>query len=228
MKTIFKDRSEAGQLLAKRLGKFTGKSPIIVAVPRGGVEVANIIAKRLRLPLEVMLTKKIHHPLNTEFVIGAVSLNDIILQEHEDVSSVYIDEEASQLREDLKRKQELYIGNREPADLNDKTVILVDDGIASGKTILLAIKMLRARKPKEIVLAIPVLPHNLVKQVSGKVDQLVYIIAPYDFTAISDFYEGFDQVSDEQVAQTLAHASAHINPEPKKEINESQRFDGSH
>ncbi|MGZ6489256.1 MAG: phosphoribosyltransferase [Bacteroidia bacterium] len=201
--TVFKDRLYAGYLLAKRLEKFHKEDGVVLAVPRGGVPVAYQVAKRLGFPLEVVFTKKIGHPDNREFAIGAVSLEERILGDHCDVPANYIEEETSRLRHEIRGKQELYCGNRVPTSLKNKTIILTDDGIATGKTILLTIKLLRAQGPKTVILAVPVVPHDKVKEISKHVEELIYIIAPYDFKSVGCFYENFEPVSDEEIISLL-------------------------
>jgi putative phosphoribosyl transferase len=203
MKTVLKDRLEAGHLLSERLAKFTKTDGLVLAIPRGGVPIAYEIAKDLELPLEIILTKKIGHPNHPESAIGAVSLNDRILEEYKDVPGLYIAEETARLRRELKEKQALYTGNRKPFDVRNKTIILTDDGIATGKTILLTIKFLRSQQPKAIILAIPVMPDEMVKEVVKQVDELVYIMTPSDFKSVNQFYEHFNQVSDEEVVLLL-------------------------
>lgn len=200
---MFKDRQYAGHLLAKRLEKFQKEDGILLAVPRGGVPVAYRVAKRFGFPLEVVITKKIGHPENREFAIGAVSLKERVLGDSRGVPANYIEEETQQLRREIQRRQELYSGKRVPTELKNKTVILIDDGIATGKTILLTIKLLRAQSPKAIILAIPVVPHDKVKEISAYVEELIYIIAPYDFKSVGQYYENFDQVEDGEVITLL-------------------------
>jgi len=200
---MIKDRSYAGHLLATRLEKFKDTDGVVLAVPRGGVPVAYPVAKHLGFPLEIILTKKIGHPNHPEFAIGAVSLSDRVLDEYQDIPATYIEEETNRLRSELKIKKELYSGKRKPVDLKNKTVILIDDGIATGKTILLTVKILRAQQPKAIILAVPVLPYDRVRDLAKYVDELVYILAPHDFGSVGQQYENFDQVSDEEVILLL-------------------------
>ena len=200
---MFKDRIYAGYLLTKRLYKFKGEDCVVVAVPRGGVSVAYQVAKHLEFPLDIILTKKIGHPTNKEYAIGSVSSTDRILNEYKGFSETYVEEETNRLRQEIKEKEQLYRGKRKALDLKDKTVLLIDDGIATGKTVLLTIKMLRSKQPKYLVIAVPVLPHDQIKEISRYVDELVYIVAPYDFNGVGHYYENFDQVTDEEVIRLL-------------------------
>ena len=127
---MFRNRTEAGILLAERLAKFKGENGIVLAVPRGGVPVAYQVAKELNMPLEVILTKKIGHPNNKEFAIGAASLHDYFVVPHSGVSSDYVEQELQRIRKRLREMQLAFMGKNKPEDLRGKTVIVVDDGIA--------------------------------------------------------------------------------------------------
>ncbi len=204
---ILKDRIEAGMLLSDQLMKYQNSNTVVLAVPRGGVPVGYVIAKRLNLPLDIVLSKKIPHPLNKEFAIGAVSLESMIVDEHLDIPKNYVNEEIFRLRKSLQEKYKLYMGGREPIDLTGKNIIIVDDGIATGNTLMASIAMLRKRKPEKIIVAIPVLPKDVVLKIKNKVDELVYIMAPEYFRGVGGFYEYFDQVEDEEVIQQLGDMS---------------------
>ncbi|MFV5686364.1 phosphoribosyltransferase [Flavobacterium sp. GB2R13] len=204
---ILKDRIEAGLLLAEKLKTYQNSNSIILAVPRGGVPIGHEIAKKLHLPLDIVLSKKIGHPYNKEFAIGAVSLDSMIINEHPGVSNVYIDEEITRLRKLLKEKYQLYMGNREPMDIKGKNIILVDDGIATGNTLLASIKMLRKQKPAKIIVAVPVLPYGTVAIFESNTDEFIYLIASKSFRGVGGFYEEFDQVEDEEVVKILNVAS---------------------
>lgn len=201
-----KDRIEAGMLLSDKLKKYQGSNTIILAVPRGGVPVGYVIAKSLNLPLDIVLSKKIPHPSNKEFAIGAVSMDSMILDEHPEIPNDYIDEEVIRLRKSLQEKYELYMGNRKPLDIKGKNVIIVDDGIATGNTLLASIAMLRKRKPEKIIVAVPVIPYDTVKVFQQKTDEFVYLIASKYFRGVGGFYEEFNQVEDDEVIRLLRDA----------------------
>lgn len=200
---ILKDRKEAGLLLSEKLKKYQDSNTIILAVPRGGVPVGYEIAKRLNLPLDIVLSKKIGHPFNKEFAIGAVSMDSMIIDEHPDVPKDYVEKEILRQRELLQDKYKLYMGNREPLDVKGKNVIIVDDGIATGNTLLACIEMLRKRKPAKIIVAVPVLPIDTVNVFQQKADEFVYLIASKYFRGVGGFYEQFDQVEDDEVISML-------------------------
>lgn len=199
----FKDRKEAAILLSEKLKKYQDSDTIILAVPRGGVPIGYEIAKRLNLPLDIILSKKIGHPLNKEFAIGAVSMDSTIIDEHPEVPKQYIDDEIIRLRKLLQEKYELYVGNRKPLDIKGKNVIVVDDGIATGNTLLASINMLRKRKPAKIIVAVPVLPSDTVETFKKQTDEFVYLIASNYFRGVGGFYDEFYQVEDDEVIRML-------------------------
>ena len=200
---ILKDRKEAGMLLSQKLEKYQHTDTIILAIPRGGVPIGYEIAKNLNLPLDIILSKKIGHPFNKEFAIGAVSLDSTIIDEYPDIPKEYIEREIKNLRESMKDKYNLYRDYRKPDDIKGKTVIVVDDGIATGNTLLASLAMLRKRHPKKIIVAVPVVPFDTVKVFEQNTDEFVYLMAPKDFRGVGRFYESFDQVSDEEVVRML-------------------------
>ena len=204
---ILQDRKEAATLLYDKLEKYQSSDAVILAIPRGGVPIGYEIAKNLHLPLDIILSKKIGHPLNKEFAIGAVSLDSSFIDEHPDISAAYIESEIKKLRVSLLDKYNLYMGDREPTDVKGKIVILVDDGIATGNTLLACIAMLRKSKPKKIVVAVPVVPYDTVSAIQQKADEFVYLIASKNFRGVGGFYEDFEQVNDDEVIRMLLVAN---------------------
>ena len=204
---ILKDRKEAGLLLSEKLEKYQDSETIILAIPRGGVPIGYEIAKNLNLPLDIILSKKIGHPLNKEFAIGAVSLDSTTIDEHPDVSNAYIDTEIKHLRELVQEKYAIYMGNRKPINVKGKNVIIVDDGIATGNTLLACINMLRKNNPKKIIVAVPVVPADVVPIFQQKADEFVFLMAPMDFGGVGRFYQEFEQVNDDEVIRMLGMAN---------------------
>ena len=200
---MFKDRSEAGRLLSTHLLKFKSELPIVFAIPRGGVPVAYEIAKALNVSLELILIKKIGHPSNKEYAIGAASINDYFISPGENVSKTYIEEEVSSVRKRLKEMQVKFFTEQTPKNIRDKVVILVDDGIATGKTISETISVLRKLGPKKIIVAAPVASKHSVNELLRQADEVITILNPDELYAIGTFYENFSQVSDEDVIQIL-------------------------
>jgi putative phosphoribosyl transferase len=200
---ILKNRIEAGILLSERLKKYQHTDSIILAVPRGGVPVGYEIARRLHLPLDIVLSKKIGHPSNKEFAIGAVSLDTIILNKQTTVPKEYIEKEIEQVKKTLKEKDGFYRKNRSPLDIEEKNVIVVDDGIATGNTLLASIALLRKKHPAKIIVAVPVIPYENIPIFEESTDEFIYLMAPKYFRGVGGFYEDFPQVEDEEVIQML-------------------------
>jgi predicted phosphoribosyltransferase len=200
---MFRNRTEAGLLLASRLQKYQNDPGVILAVPRGGVPVAYEVAKELGFPLEVILTKKIGHPMNPEYAIGAASLTDYFVVPHDNVSQDYIDNEVLKIRKKLKEMYVKFMGNKEPEDLKGKTVIVIDDGVATGNTLLSTIDVIRKSDPAKIVIAVPVAPESAVSKLSKAVDDVVVVMIPESFYGVGSFYEDFEQVNDEEVIYYL-------------------------
>lgn len=201
---MLKDRIEAGLLLSEKLKKYQNSNSVVLAVPRGGVPVASIIAKSLHLPLDIVLSKKIGHPYNKEFAIGAVSMDSMIIDKHPDVPKEYIEKEIVKLRKLMQEKYEIYMGNRKPLDIEGKNIIVVDDGIATGNTLLVSINMLRERNPAKIIVAVPVIPYDTVSVFEKNTDEFVYLIASKYFRGVGGFYEDFNQVEDDEVIKLLS------------------------
>lgn len=205
---MFVDRYDAAKQLAGKLEKYKNKNAIIIAIPRGGVPLGYYLAIALKLPLEIVLSKKIGHPNNPEFAIGSVTLNGVIIDYNStDVSKDYIKTEIERIRKTLKEKFNLFMGNHKPTDLKNKTVIIVDDGIATGNTIQATVEIIKKNKPKEIIIAVPVAPHSATKKLSNIVDEFICLHSPKDFIGVGQFYERFPQVSDQEVIQLLIDAN---------------------
>lgn len=203
---VFKDRIEAAHLLADKLGSYKKKNAVILAIPRGGVPIGYTIAEQLQLPLEVVLSKKIGHPLHKEFAIGAVTLKSQVLSEAaKEVSKNYIEEETKKIRTLLTNRYQDYYGHKKPQELKDKILIIVDDGIATGNTIISTIEMLHEEQPKKIVVAIPVSSQSALQKLKNTsfIDEVICLYTPANFRAVGQFYKNFDQVNDTEVKTFL-------------------------
>lgn len=196
---MFKDRIEAGMLLAAKLRKYKNDPGVVLAIPRGGVPVAYAVARELGFPIEVALTKKIGHPMNKEYAIGAASLTDYFITPHEYVPEEYIQKELKDIRIRLKEMYKRFMGDHEPDKLEGKTVIVIDDGIATGNTILGTVHVLQKSKPGKIIIGVPVASQSAVRKLSKEVDEVVAVMIPEEFYGVGAFYEDFTQVSDEEV-----------------------------
>ena len=196
---MYYDRLEAGAILAKALQKYKNDPGVVLAVPRGGVPIAYIVASELGLPLDLLLTKKIGHPANSEYAIGAVSLGNRFLVPHEGVPDEYIEKETTRIRKRLKEMYHKFMGDKEPESLKDKTVIVIDDGIATGNTLMSTVSVLRKNEPAKIIIAVPVASQNAIEKLSKEVDEIVCPLVPKIFSGVGAFYENFEQVSDDEV-----------------------------
>lgn len=200
---MFQNRSEAGMLLASKLRKYENMPGVLLAVPRGGVPVAYEVAKELNMPLEVILVKKLGHPLNKEYAIGAVSLNDMFVIPHEDVTDFYIQKQIEKIRHRLLEMQKRFMGEKEPENIRGKTIIIIDDGVATGNTLLATIRLLKKQKPAKIVIAVPVISKSAAQKISLEADELIAVLIPETFYGVGEFYDDFTQVSDDEVVDYL-------------------------
>lgn len=199
---MFKDRTAAGKLLVEKLQNYDSKA-ILLAIPRGGVPVAVPIAKALHLPLALVLTKKIGHPENKEFAIGAASLTDYFVTSESGVSSDYIKAEVKKVRERLKIMKTIFQHDFTSLTIENKVVIIVDDGMATGRTVLHTVHLLRKYKPKKIVLAVPVASSSAVDLLQDNIDALIVLNIASDFHAVGFYYEDFTEVTDSEVYRLL-------------------------
>lgn len=200
---MFHDRSEAGRLLAEKLRKYQNIPGVLLAVPRGGVPVAYEVAKELNMPLEIVLVKKLGHPLNKEYAIGAVGLKDMFVIPHENVTEFYIQNQVQKIRGRLQEMRKKFMGDKEPDDIQGKTVIIIDDGVATGNTLLATIQILRKQKPAKLVVAAPVVSRSAAYKLNKEVDELIAVLIPESFYGVGVFYQDFTQVSDEEVLEYL-------------------------
>lgn len=200
---MFKNRIDAAEQLLSYLQNYQKKDALVLAIPRGGVPMGHHIAKALDLPLDIVLTKKIGHPLHKELAIGAVSLNSSIIDHQYDVPDSYIEEEIHSIRKDLQRKYELYKGKGEGVDFEHKHLILIDDGIATGITMLATIQLVRKQKPASVTVVVPVSSVSARNLLQPEVDEYISLLMPANFRAVSQFYEEYEQVSDEEVVALL-------------------------
>jgi predicted phosphoribosyltransferase len=189
--------------LIPRLEKYKTVKGLVLAVPRGGVPLGYYIAKCYNLPMDLLLTKKIGHPMNNEVAIGAVSLEDYIIDNHHKISNEYIEKEVEKIRSRLKETYKKLMGNRPVIDLKDKVVIIVDDGIATGYTLLAAIRLIKKHNPEKIVVAVPVSPQEAANKIKKEVDDFVCLTIPEDFFGVGEYYYDFSEVSDEKVTELL-------------------------
>ncbi|HEX5983652.1 MAG TPA: alpha/beta family hydrolase [Solirubrobacterales bacterium] len=213
---LFVDRREAGRRLAPSLERFRGRQPVVIALPRGGVPVAYEIARALSAPLDILLVRKLGAPFHPEYGIGAIAeggLRFIRRAEVEltGVSAEELDSVVAAETAELERRRRLYRGEREPLNVEGRPVILVDDGIATGGTAVVAARALRARGAATVSLAVPVAPPGASQRLAGEFDEVICLEEPPGFFGVGQFYVDFGQVSDEEVQELLA---AGRDPEP--------------
>ena len=205
----FHDRKEAGQLLALELAHYKNRRDVLIlALPRGGVPVAHEIASVLHCPLDVLVVRKLGVPGHEEMAMGAIATGGIRLINPDIISALGITPEAVEAverkeEEELFRRERSYRGNRGPLDTNDKTIVLVDDGIATGATMQAAIASLRQRRVRKIIVASPVAPSSVALSLRRMADDVVMVMKPEDFGGVGRWYENFSQTSDEEVQQIL-------------------------
>lgn len=207
---MFTDRHDAGQQLGRLLLHLKEQQPIVLALPRGGVIVGAEVAKMLNAPLDVLVVRKLGAPNHAELAIGAVTngehpqriLNEVIFTRL-NISASYLEDETNRQLIQVKRLQEMYRQGRAALAIASRTVIVVDDGIATGATVRAGIKALRQMKVSRIVLAAAVAPQETIKSLSLEVDELVCPLTPTSFTAVGLFYKNFEQTTDAQVIEAL-------------------------
>ena len=207
---LFQDRTDAGRWLARALVKYKAHRPVVLALPRGGVPVAAEVAATLDAPLDLVVVRKIGVPSQPELAMGAVTDggSPTIIRNSEiielcGVSERKFDAVCKEELGEIERRRKRYLGDRARTEVKGEVVIVVDDGIATGATTLAAVRAIRERKPKELVLAVPVAPLDTIEKLRAEVDDIVCLETPGDLGAIGYFYRDFHQVSDDGVISTL-------------------------
>ncbi len=217
----FRDRADAGKKLAQALKKYQGQNGVVYALPRGGVVLGAEVARALGMPLDLLIPRKIGHPLQPEYAIGAVVESGEMVCNQREVARVdpqWFRQEVEAERQEARRRRELYLGGREPAPVEGKTAIIVDDGIATGLTMEVSIREARRRKPGHLVVAVPVAPPDTVERMSREVDEFVVLDrSPYYLGAVGAYYDSFYQVTDEEVVALLRLAA------PEERVKEHDR-----
>jgi predicted phosphoribosyltransferase len=209
---MFVDRIDAGRKLAAALIDWVDRSDpmVVLAIPRGGVIIGRELARSIHAPLEIILTRKLGAPNNPELAIGAVAedgstLIDTALVDYLRVSTRYLDLEIENQKREMARRAAIYRRGREPLDLAHKTVIVVDDGVATGSTLIAALRSVRAAGAQKLIAAIPVGPNEAVRRLRHDADRVVCLEMPIDFWAVGQYYEQFRQVSDEEVIEAMGN-----------------------
>jgi len=208
----FKDRADAGRKLAEALDSYANREGVVYALPRGGVVLGVEVARALRMPLDLLIPRKLGHPLQPEYAIGAVVESGEMVVNQREVSRVdpqWFEHEVQAERHEARRRRELYLGGRAPAAVKGKIAIIVDDGIATGLTMEVAIRDARYREPERLVVAVPVAPPETVERLAREVDEFVVLDrSPYYLGAVGAYYDYFTQVSDDEVVALLRSMTA--------------------
>ena len=208
---IFVDRADAGRRLAERLARYRDEDPIVLALPRGGVPVGAEVARALGAPLDVFVSRKLGAPGQPELGIGAVAqggtriLNKDIVEQI-GIPQEYLEEVTRRELAEVNRRLRLLRGERPKPEIRDRTAILVDDGLATGVTARAAVRALRERGPRRLVLAVPVCPPRTARLLAPEVDDLLCLHTPQDFYAVGLWYRDFEQTTDEEVIELLERA----------------------
>lgn len=213
--TRFANRRDAGQRLAEKLRAYQNRADVIVlGIPRGGMVVAAEIARALRVPLDVFIARKIGAPHNEELAIGAMAgdgtvfLDELLIRELRLPDSL-VQRAQEMQKQEIERRAKLYRGNRPPLQWQDKTVIVTDDGVATGATTIAALRALRQHKPTRLILAVPVAPRQVMPLLRAECDNVIVLDTPEPFVAVGYFYEDFEQVTDAEVIELLKEPHAH-------------------
>lgn len=223
MVTHFRDRVDAGQQLARQLSAYANRPDVIVlALPRGGLPVGFEVARALNVPLDVFVVRKLGVPGHEELAMGAIATGGVRVLNQEVVealgifANMIIDYVTAQEQKELERRERLYRDDRPPPDVQGRTVILVDDGLATGSTMRAAVAALKQQQPARIVVAVPTAAPETCDELKHEVDELVCVITPDPFFAVGLWYEDFSQMDDEGVRAWLQRAERELPPVPRK------------
>ena len=208
---MFANRESAGSQMAQRLNDFKGKNAVVLGIPRGGVVVGAEVAKELGLPLSVIIPRKIGAPGNPELAIGAVAgegitfLNQRIIKTL-GVSEQFLQDEIQRQVREIKRREENYLQGYGQVEIQGKIAIVVDDGIATGSTAIVALRAVKKQNPEKVILAVPVAPLDANKLLEDEADEVIVLDTPPVFYAVGQFYESFEQTTDEEVKKLIAES----------------------
>ena len=205
---MFFNRIDAGQQLGRELKKRELHDPLILAIPRGGIVTGAAIAREVGAELDIVLAHKLRAPFQHELAIGAVGEDGKMYLNHQiaaatAISNEYLESERIRQVDEISRRQKLFRSARPQATMRDRSVILTDDGIATGSTMFAAIEIIKAQHPRELIIAVPVAPPTRLEALRRRCDELICLQAPANFMAVSQFYQQFDQVSDDEVVEML-------------------------
>ncbi len=208
---MFKDRKDAGVQLAERLAQYRAGDAVVLALPRGGVVTGYEVARALKLPLDIVVVRKVGHPFSPEYAICATDEKGTLLCNEREAASVdqaWLEAEIERQKQEALRRIAAYRGKREPEPLAGKTAIIVDDGVATGLTMRLAIAAVKVQNPARVVVAVPVASAEAVRDIMQAADQLVLLESPENFlSAVGAHYEEFEQIEDDEVIRLLKESA---------------------
>jgi putative phosphoribosyl transferase len=206
---LFENRADAAAQLADALAQYEGSNPLILGIPRGGVPMARVIAEQLGGESDIVLVRKLRAPGHPEFAIGSVDESGWVYVTSDAAAAgadeQYIASEKAHQLETIRARRKLYTAHRDPIDPRGRVVIVVDDGLATGSTMLAALHALRALRPRRLVCAVPVAPSETVERIRGDCDEVCCLEAPANFYAVGQFYRDFPEVSDDEVIRSLRY-----------------------
>lgn len=218
---VFRDRAEAGRELGNRLNQLSLVRPVVLGIPRGGVVTAAAVADVLGAELDIVLSRKLRAPNQSELAIGALGedgsvYHDRATQQMVSASQAYLAREIARQQEEIARRKAMFRAVRPEAELTGRSVIVTDDGIATGSTMLAALQTVRLQQPKELIVAVPVAPPDRLEPIRSHCDRLICLEAPQEFFSVGQFYLSFDQVSDEEACELLRKhgAASHSQASP--------------
>jgi putative phosphoribosyl transferase len=215
---MFRDRREAGRFLADLLIDYAGRDDtIVLALPRGGVPVGYEVARKLGAPLDVFVVRKLGAPGQPEFALGAIASGGVRVVNRDAIQALgiadrLVEEIARREQEELSRRERLYRGNRPAPNLTGKTVILVDDGLATGSTMRSAAAAIKQQSPSRLVVAVPVAARSTCDELAQDVDQVVCAVTPFPFFAVGQWYSDFSETSDDEVRDLLERTARELRP----------------
>jgi len=222
MESRFENRIEAGRFLARRLQEYKNRPDVLVlALPRGGVPVAYEVAENLNAPLDVLIVRKLGAPGHEELAVGAIASGGVYVLNRDVVNTLHLSDQhlqqiAAREQRELERREQAYRDGRQPAEVEGKTVILIDDGLATGATMWAAVEALRQRNPAKIIVAVPTAEADICRAFREIADDVVCGITPDPFIAVGLWYREFDQTTDDEVRTLLARAEHHHSAERKE------------